>query len=270
MFRKFVNITCKGGKSMIVNGNAGMGKSEFTNDVVKEYGRSQKGKMKCGRVSGTLSSVMLFEQLYHHRKKGQILIVDDSDKILEDTESLEVLKAALDTKEDNTVDWSKYSTALKARSVQTKFAYEGRVIIITNKMLRTAPDEQPTIAQQRIDPLMSRVHYFRAGLPDNAWKVEAIRMFAEGYKSKYEKGFTYELRCAGDIILHDGDKRTSARKGGSPTVDRQRVLDEVVEWIADNADDLREVSFRVVAKLISLRNMEPDFWKDMAMADMGI
>ncbi|MAI49451.1 MAG: hypothetical protein CMM16_02655 [Rhodospirillaceae bacterium] len=269
MFRKFVGMTCReGGKSMIVNGNAGMGKTEFTNDVVKEH--AQKKRIKCGKISGTLSSVMLFENLYHHRKKGQILIVDDTDKILEDTESLEILKAALDTKEDNIVDWSKYSVALKKRNVQTKFAYEGKIIIITNKMLRTAPDDQPTVTQQRIEPLMSRVHYFRAGLPDTSWKVEAIRMFAEGYESKFEDGYKYQLRCADDIELHDGDRKTSARKGGSPTLDRQRVLDEIVDWISDNADDLREVSFRTVAKLIQIRNLEPLMWQDMAMVDLGI
>ena len=267
--RRFIRMACTPtGKSLIVNGNAGMGKTEYTNDIVKEHANEKK--VQCEKVSGTLSSVMLFEKLYRTRKKHQVLIVDDTDKILEDTESLEVLKAALDSREDKEIDWAKYSTALKSRNVQTKFAYEGKIIIITNKMLRTAPDDNPTVAQQRVLPLMSRVNYFRAGLPDNGWKVEAIKMFAKEYQSKQDKRYVYKLRCADDIVLHPSDKKHLPKNAAGKKHGQQIVLNELVKFVERNKDDLREVSFRTVAKLVELRNQEPDYWESMAMADMGI
>ena len=63
------------------------------NDIIKEY--STRTKTVCGKISGTLSAVDLFQRLHKFRKKGQALIIDDTDKILETTESLEVLKSAL-------------------------------------------------------------------------------------------------------------------------------------------------------------------------------
>ena len=45
-------------------------------------------------VSGTISAVMLFGKLQEYNKPKNILVIDDSDATLEDTECLEVLKAA--------------------------------------------------------------------------------------------------------------------------------------------------------------------------------
>ena len=241
--RKFVKATCENRFHLIVNGDAGMGKTEITHEVVGDYA---EGNVLS--ISGTISSVRLFGKFQEARQKKDIIIIDDTDKILEDQESLEVLKAVLDTREGKIVDWDKYSTALQKSNIKSQFKYEGRCIIITNKQLRTAPDANPTIQQQRILPVLSRCHYFKAGVPSNQWKIESIRMHQEGYKSKYDK-HTYVLRCFENV---HPDTQLS-----------------IVDWLEKHADDLREISFRTCAMLVQLQEQEPDFWEEMAESSLG-
>ena len=266
--RRFIRMVTRGdGRSLIVNGDAGMGKTEFTSDIIEEY--SESTKTVCGFLSGTLSAVDLYARLFNHRKEGQVLVIDDTDKILENTESLEVLKGALDGKKNSTLTWGKaYSSHLAKMNVQTEFDYHGKVIIITNKMLRTAPDKNPTITQQRVQPLMSRVNYFRAGLPSNEWKIEAIRMFADEVKSQFSDE-KYSLRCARHIQLTDSDKIQPPDKDSISDA-QKGVLNQIIDFMDENKDDLREISFRTVANIIEIRNQEPDYWEDMTLANLGI
>ena len=45
----------------------------------------------------------MFVELQKAKEKGQITIVDDTDKILEDSECLDLLKGCLDSQEDKEV-----------------------------------------------------------------------------------------------------------------------------------------------------------------------
>ena len=245
--RRAIKMTTSGdGMSLIVNGSAGMGKTEFATDIIEQHGKDTG--INHGMVSGTLSAVMLFERLYKHRGRGVVLLVDDTDKILEDVESIEILKGALDTKE-KMLDWSKYSQAHKSRGIPDNFRYEGKMIIVTNKQLRTTSGDNLSIAQQRLQPLQSRVSYFRAGLPNVEWNVEAIKMFASKYQSKHdENGAIYELRCFRGVD--------------------QNVQNEIISWIEKEAENIREVSFRTVAKLVKFHQQEPKYWSDLALSDM--
>ena len=241
--RKFVKGVCQDKFHLIVNGDAGMGKTEITNEIVEK--ETEKTRKQPHSISGTISPVKLYGKFQDARKKGQVLIIDDTDKILEDQESLEVLKGVLDTQENKIVSWDKYSTAIQKSNKKTEFKYEGRCIIITNKWLRTAPDKEPTIQQQRLLPVLSRCHYFKAGVPNNQWKMESIKMHKQGYQSQYDD-YWYELRCF---------------KG----VD-EKIQEEIVEWLEEHQDNVRELSFRVCARLVQLQSQEPDFWKEMAEA----
>lgn len=241
--RKFVKGVCEDKFHLIVNGDAGMGKTEITHEVVGKC-----AKKDCVSISGTISAVKLFGKFQDARKPGQVMIIDDTDKVLEDQESLEILKGVLDTKKDKIVDWEKYSAALQKSNIKSQFKYEGRCIIITNKQLRTVPDATPTIQQQRILPVLSRCHYFKAGVPSSQWKIESIRMHREGYASKHDD-YKYELRCFKDVD--------------------PKIQTEIIDWLEENADDIREISFRTCAMLVELQKQEPVFWKEMAEASLG-
>jgi hypothetical protein len=264
--RKFLSMVAKGKKSLIVNGDAGMGKTEFTGDIIEAYAK-RTGK-KCGKNSGSLSAVELFVRLHKFRKEGEVFIIDDTDRIFDTVESVEVLKAALDTGKNNEVDWGKaYSAHLGRHKCPTNFTYKGKVIIITNRNIRSAPTQTPTAKQAMLAPLKSRMGYFPAGLPNNEWKIEALRMFASGYQSKKDtKAKPYELRCGKDIKLHKADQLPKTDKNWS--VDSRRiVLNEIIDFIQEHQDDLAEISFRTVYQAIGYRNEYPDDWKDMFIVD---
>ena len=183
---------------------------------------------------------------------------------------MEVLKAALDTGKNNEVDWGKaYSAHLGRHKCPTNFTYKGKVIIITNRNIRSAPTQTPTAKQAMLAPLKSRMGYFPAGLPNNEWKIEALRMFASGYQSKKDpKAKPYELRCGKDIKLHKADQLPKTDKNWS--VDSRRiVLNEIIDFIQEHQDDLAEISFRTVYQAIGYRNEYPDNndWKDMFIVD---
>ena len=86
-------------------------------------------------------------------------------------------------------------------------------------------------------------------------------MFAANTPSKVDPKYTYKLRCFDDVrsfrTKHQGYKKEDIENG-------------IVEWISENADDLHEVSFRTVAKLVELHKREPEHWDEIAMADMFI
>lgn len=265
---KFVEMVGKkDSRSLIVNGDAGMGKTEFTTDLVEKYNKQFEKKVTF--VSGTMSPVELYCRLNDNRLPGQILVIDDTDKVLEQTESLEILKSALDTRKNKILTWGKaYSSHLNGRNVPSEFEFKGKVIIITNKLLRTAPNKTPTKSQQQVAPLLSRVNYFRAGVPSNEWKIEAMKMFSENYQSTFSK-MQYNLRCKKDIIIHQDDRMPPFNKSTNEDI-RQNILDEIIDWIDLKRNNLREISFRVIANIISIRNEEPEYWKEMSIANLGI
>jgi len=265
--RKFLKMVAKGKKSLIVNGDAGMGKTEFTNEIIEEYAKTHK--KKCGKNSGTLTAVELYVKLHKFRKEGEVFIIDDTDRIFDTVESVEVLKAALDTtSKQKGVNWGKaYSTHLAKNKCPVEFNYNGRVIIITNRNIRSAPSQTPTAKQAMIAPLKSRMGYFPAGLPSNEWKIEALRMFAAGYQSKKDsKAKPYQLRCSADILLHKEDKLAKTDKHWEES-SRTIVLNQIIDFIEKHQDDLTEISFRTVFQAIGYRNEYPDDWGDMFIVD---
>jgi len=218
---------------LIVNGPAGSGKTEITKEVLSKHKHILK-------VSGTLSAVRLYVFLHQMRKKGHVLIIDDTDKILEDVECLEVLKAALG--KDGEIDWSKYSQALAKENVPKKFTYNGRMVIITNKSFKTQTDTTMTRMQEAQLPVLSRCQYFRAGLPNIEWQIEAI---------KYYQGLN-KIHCFQD------------NKG--KMVISKNIQNKLIKYIEDNSDNLREISFRLVSNLYDLYVENPRNWQMMANA----
>jgi len=231
---------------LIINGSPGMGKTEFTKDILKKYSPKNKFKNKPIKrpkfLSGTASGIKMFVELQKSKSEGQITVVDDTDKVLEDVECLDLLKGCLDSQGDKEVAWSKFSNAIKQEDVKEKFIYKGRLIVITNKKIQNIQDDNPTISRLKLDPVMSRCQYLRAGLPNNEFKIEAIKMFFNNYKKKPR----YELRCF--------------KEGKIP----KKVQKEIMDFLEEHKDKFRELSFRTVSSMCDLYNFRPDRWDRLA------
>jgi|TARA_R110000796_G_scaffold76534_2_gene171121 hypothetical protein len=234
---------------LIINGSPGMGKTEFTKDVLKKYVKGHNDIPPIPRpnfLSGTASGIKMFVELQKAKDEGQITVVDDTDKILEDTECLDLLKGCLDSQGEKVVDWKKYSTAIKNEDVKEKFVYNGRLIIITNKKIKTIQDDTANVSRLKLDPIMSRCQYIRAGLPNNKFKIQALRMFHDGYK----KQSRYNLRCFKDSNVPED------------------VQEQMMDFLDENQDRFSELSFRTVAKLCDLWKFKPNKWDRLAKTSM--
>lgn len=222
---------------LIVNGPAGSGKTEITKEVLEHHPHVLK-------VSGTLSAVRLYTFMHQMRKKGHVLIIDDTDKVLEDVECLEVLKAGLGS--EGEIDWSKYSQALAKDNIPKKFTYRGRIVIITNKSFKTQTDnnQNMTRMQEAQLPLLSRCQYFRAGLPNVQWQIEALKYYQEEEK----------ILCFQD------------NKGN--VVVPISVQNKLIKYVEDNAEEIREISFRLLANLLVLYEQDSKNWEMMANASL--
>lgn len=84
------------------------------------------------KISGKATAVGVYQALYEYN--GKLLIFDDCDSVLEDKDSLMMLKAVLDTSGDQVVT---YSTSSKIKDsfgneIPQKFKFKGRIVFISN------------------------------------------------------------------------------------------------------------------------------------------
>lgn len=89
-------------KALLITGDPGIGKS-FT---VKKAMKGLDHEFIKGGVS---SATALYRKLFAVNKKDRIIVFDDTDSILEDKDAVNILKAALDTT-DNEVSWESSNT----------------------------------------------------------------------------------------------------------------------------------------------------------------
>ena len=88
-------------RAMIVSGPPGVGKSFGVEQVLDRYGVvSTLGntRPKYEVVKGAMSPIGLYCKLYNFSDADNVLVFDDCDSILLDDLSLNILKAALDSK----------------------------------------------------------------------------------------------------------------------------------------------------------------------------
>jgi tRNA A37 threonylcarbamoyladenosine biosynthesis protein TsaE len=221
---------------LVVNGPTGSGKTEYVKTVLS---KTAKGKITTN--SGTLSAVKLFELLYHSRNEHDILVIDDTDSIFESTEAVEILKGALDSQGNKSVEWSKYSIALGRAGVPTSFVFNGRIIIVTNKVIERDPNLVRNKKDRSLLPLWSRVMYFAAGLPTRLWEVESIKMF----------------HAAGQI-------KCFAEKG----IDAKGQK-AIIKFVQEYAEDLNDVNFRMISQCADLYNAFEDTWEHHALTSLA-
>ena len=102
---------CKKGdvRAMIVSGPPGVGKSF---GVEKQLGKHDliatlgEKPPKYEVVKGAMSAIGLYCKLYKYADKDNVIVFDDCDSVLQDELSLNILKAALDSKKTRRIHWN--------------------------------------------------------------------------------------------------------------------------------------------------------------------
>ena len=220
-------------RAMIVSGPPGVGKSYGVETVLDRYGTvSTLGNTqpKYEVCKGAMSPIGLYCKLYKLAAKDNVIVFDDCDSILLDDLSLNILKAALDSKKTRRICWNTDSHMLRREGVPDTFEFAGSVIFITNIKFDNVRSKK---LRDHLEALESRCHYI--DLTIDTLREKLLRI---------------------DQIVKDG--MLSAYAFDTETHER------IVQWIKTNARQLREVSLRTVLKVADLAKAFPDQWEDMA------
>lgn len=220
-------------RAMIVSGPPGVGKSFGVEEVLGKddlFDMMGQRKPKYEIVKGTLSAVGLYKKLYQYSDKGNILVFDDCDVIFTDELSLNIMKAALDSSKKRTISWNTDSRTLRQEGVPDKFEFKGGAIFITNLKFSNVRSKK---LQDHLAALESRCHFIDLQMDTDREKLLRIRQISQ------------------DGMLDSYEFETG-------------VVDEIVDFICENKNKMRELSLRTVLKIADLRKSFPNTWKLMS------
>jgi hypothetical protein len=130
---KFVDLLSAGHiNSFILTGSGGIGKTTTVLNTLKSLGLVEDTPDKpLGDfivIRGFSTPKALYETLYTYKNK--IIIFDDADQVFKDPLGANLLKAALDDKEERVINWN--SSREDAEGIPTRFTYHGKIIFISN------------------------------------------------------------------------------------------------------------------------------------------
>jgi hypothetical protein len=218
-------------RAMIVTGPPGVGKSFGVEKILGHHDEIDDGKLrKYEIVKGAMSALGLYAKLYEYRESKCILVFDDCDSVLLDDLSLNILKAALDSSKRRTINWNTDSRMLKDEGIPNSFEFAGGCIFITNIKF----DHVRSLRlKDHLAAMESRCHYLDLTIDTPREKILRIRQIvADGMLERYD-------------FEDDAEE-------------------EIIQFILDNQQRLRELSLRMVLKIADLRASFPDNWQNVA------
>jgi len=236
MLEDMTKATKKGDvRAMIVSGPPGVGKSFGVekvlgkHDLLADIAQDSKFK-KYEIVKGAMSAIGLYCKLFQYSDKDNVIVFDDCDSVLLDDLSLNILKAALDSKKTRRIHWNTDSYKLRNEGVPDSFEFKGSAIFITNIKFDNVKSKK---LRDHLEALESRCHYIDLTIDTEREKMLRIKQ-----------------------ITKDG---MLAEYGLS-----EEVQDEIVDFIDINKKRLRELSLRTVLKVADLAKAFPGKWEAMA------
>ena len=220
--------------AMIVSGPPGVGKSYGVEAVLQKedlFNTLAQRKPKFEIVKGAMSAIGLYSKLYEFADKGNVVVFDDCDSVLLDEVSLNVLKGALDSCNRRFISWNTDSRLLRSEGVPNRFEFKGSAIFITNIKFEHVKSRK---LRDHLNALESRCHYIDLQMDTTREKLLRIRQVVK--ENEMLKDFDFD-----------------------PV-----VQDELIGFVEDNKDKLRELSLRMVLKLAGLKKSFPLTWEMMA------
>ena len=221
-------------RAMIVVGPPGVGKSYGVENELNETGilDDLAGRPRSYEVvKGAMTPIGLYCKLYEYSEKNKVLVFDDCDSVLMDDLSLNILKAALDSSKKRTIHWNADSAKLRNEGVPNKFNFAGSVIFITNIKFDHVRSAK---LKDHLEALMSRCHYLDLTMDTMRDKFLRIKQIA---------------RTGGLFKEYGMDDQSE---------------NEIITFMQENQNRLREMSLRMAIKLADLRRMSPGRWMSIA------
>ena len=235
MLEDMTKATKKGDvRAMIVSGPPGVGKSFGVekvlgkHDLIADIAGDSKLK-KYEVVKGAMSAIGLYCKLYKMADKDNVIVFDDCDSIFADELSLNILKAALDSKKTRRIHWNTDSFKLRNEGVPDSFEFKGSAIFITNVKFDKAKGK----IKEHLMALESRCHYMDLTIDTEREVMLRIKQITnDGMLDEYALG--------------------------------DDTVQEIVDFVDINKKRLRELSLRTVLKVADLAKAFPNKWEAMA------
>lgn len=224
-------------RGLVVSGPPGIGKSfgvEKQLEAANMFLTMRGDRPRYEIVTGGVSSIGLYQKLYHNRAAGQVLVFDDCDGVLFEEESLSLLKGALNSGDKRRICWNKESKLLQGEGIDSEFDFEGGIMFLSNI------DFERTIARgsriaAHLEAIMSRCHYLDLEITSTRDKILRIKqVVSDGMFNAYDF--------------------TNAQQ------------DMIMDFIIQNQEYLRELSLRQAKKIADFVKADPKHWHSMAEA----
>lgn len=220
-------------RSLIVSGPAGLGKS-FTIEA-KMAELESEGK-QITYIKGYVRPLSLYKLLWDSRHSDSVIVFDDSDSVFYDDVSMNLLKAACDSTETRKLYWLSKSldnmTGDEEDSIPDRFEFEGSIIFITNydfdNMIASGNKLAP-----HFQALVSRSMYLDLEMKS---KMDYIVRIKQVVKAGMLRG---RGLSESDIV-------------------------QIMEFIENNMEQMRELSLRIVVKIATLYKMSKTNWQKLA------
>ena len=218
-------------RAMIVSGPPGVGKSHGVEEVLDRYKMMEDmgGRKTHEVVKGAMSALGLYAKLYKMADEGNVIVFDDCDSIFSDELSLNILKAALDSKKNRKIHWNTDSHKLRQEGIPDCFTFKASAIFITNLKFNKVKGK----LREHLEALESRCHYMDLTIDTEREKMLRIRQVIQ------------------DGML-DGYKLSD------------EVKQEIIDFVDTNKNRLRELSLRTVLKVADLAVSFPNRWEVFA------
>jgi hypothetical protein len=220
-------------RAMIVVGPPGVGKSygvEFELEKSGLFDKISGRKIKYEIVKGAMTPIGLYCTLYRHSDANNVLVFDDCDSVFQDELALNILKAALDSGKKRKIHWNSDSAMLRREGVPDVFDFKGGCIFITNLKFDNLKSKK---MQDHLEALQSRCHFLDLTL--NTMRDKFLRI-----KQIFRQG---QLFNDYDFTPEQGD--------------------EILAFMEENKDRLREMSLRMALKIADLTKVSTN-WQALA------
>lgn len=219
-------------RACIISGPAGIGKSYTVEEVLRDWNPDND----CySTIKGYVKATGLYKMLWSRREHGQVLVFDDADQIFFEDTALSLLKAVCDTTETRVVHYLAERGLVDEETgdkIPSAFEFNGTIIFITNIDFDTQIARNSKLTPH-LEALMSRAHYVDLSMRTKRDYLVRIRQVI-GYGMLQNRGLSDE------------------------------GINDVVNYIENNYEKLRELSLRMAIKLSDIRKIKGRDWEGMA------
>lgn len=233
-------------RSLIVSGAPGIGK---TYSLLKKMEQlTENGGVVFHRTAGYVSTIEMYRLLFEYRHAGNVIMFDDTDNVFYDDNSLNILKAALDsipqrvisyrtkstvevTEDDDLDDWD-----VDEQGLPSEFEFNGTCIFVTNVDFYAYLNGPKTRVSPHVEALLNRTQYLDMCLHNSRAVALWIQHMVKGQK----------------MLQSPEHNLTEAQS------------DAVLSFIVNHYPQIHRPSLRTAVGIADLVRNHPDRWESLA------